>query len=531
MMRGLLLSGLLTTALAAGPVGAAETYGLVIGIDDYDHIPDLQGAVNDARDIAAALEDMDAEVTLLLDAEASRDAILSAWRDIAAKVERGDRFVISYAGHGSNEPAAHPETEADGLDENFLLAGFAPSGADAAERIRDDEIATLLALTPEAQVIFVADACHSGTVSRNISPVLGYRYVENGVLSDDPLPPPPPPPGGRSEGREDVALFLAAVDETAKVPEFLIDGRPRGALSYAFARGLRGAADADRDADLTKEELAFYVRRSVRQISQGVQAPQVSPAGRGSEVLFSLRSGGTSSLSEDIFSLGFDALPRLTLAHDGDAGTDLVLGRLDGIDLVGPGEAATLIYDSRAGALRSMVGDVIRVVGPAGQDGFAEITQTVIDKMRIANALGQAGERHALAVTFAAGDKTYAAGDRVDVRVTQRMTDHLALFAISSDGSMSFLYPVQDPQAGISDPLSIPPEDTLELMLQVTPPFGADHLIAFETANDSPDLRAALAAAERSGDLRAFWDLLRGAAVYMTEPPAVAIFPFYTTRS
>ena len=530
MMRPLLASIAVSVSALGTPL-VADTYGLVIGIDAYDHIPDLQGAVNDARDIAAALEDMDAEVTLLLDGAATREAIFAAWRDIAAKVEPGDRFVISYAGHGSNEPAAHPETEIDGLDENFLLAGFAPVGADAAERIRDDEIATLLALTPDAQVIFVADACHSGTVSRNITPVLGYRYVENGVLSDDPLPPPPPPPGGRSEGRDDVALFLAAVDETAKVPEFLIEGRPRGALSFAFARGLRGAADADRDSELTKEELAFYVRRSVRQISQGVQAPEVSPAGRGAEILFSLRSGGDTVISQDVFSLSFDALPRLTLAHDGDAGTDLVLGRLDGIDLVGPGDAASLVYESDSGSLKTMVGDVVRVLGRSDSEDFGTVAQVAIDKMRIAAALETAARNSALAVTFGGGDKTYRTDEIVEVQVLQRQSEHLALFAISSDGSMSFLYPIQDPAAGLNDPLSVTPTETLDLPLKVTPPYGADHLIAFETANDSPDLRAALAAAEQQGDLRTFWDLLRGAAVYMTEPPTVAIFPFYTTRS
>src|SRR6056297_1233631 len=129
----------------AGPALAERSYGLVIGIDDYAFIPDLYGAVNDAEDIADALAGSGAEVTLLLDGAATRAAILGAWEGILDRAAPGDRLVVSYAGHGSNEPEHVAGSEEDGRDENFLLAGFAPRGAAAGERIRDDEIAEFLA--------------------------------------------------------------------------------------------------------------------------------------------------------------------------------------------------------------------------------------------------------------------------------------------------------------------------------------------------------------------------------------------------
>ncbi|MEP0722442.1 MAG: caspase family protein, partial [Marinomonas sp.] len=61
---------------------AERTFGLVIGIDEYTYIPDLHGAVNDAEDIADALDSLGAEVTLLTDAKATRSAILGAWEHI-----------------------------------------------------------------------------------------------------------------------------------------------------------------------------------------------------------------------------------------------------------------------------------------------------------------------------------------------------------------------------------------------------------------------------------------------------------------
>ena len=56
--------------LAAGlaaplPAFAGNLYGLVIGIDDYQHITDLKGAVNDARDVAGTLEKLEASKVIL----------------------------------------------------------------------------------------------------------------------------------------------------------------------------------------------------------------------------------------------------------------------------------------------------------------------------------------------------------------------------------------------------------------------------------------------------------------------------------
>ena len=200
MMRAIFLISLYFSAIFASPALAERTFGLVIGIDDYAIVPDLHGAVNDAEDIADALETLGAEVTLLTDANATRAAILGAWETILKDANEGDRLIISYAGHGSNEPESTPGSERDGRDENFLLAGYAPRGEAAGQRIRDDEIANLLARSARLEVIFVADACHSGTVTRNLNPVLGYRYVTPDKVANDPLPPPPPPPMPRTGG-------------------------------------------------------------------------------------------------------------------------------------------------------------------------------------------------------------------------------------------------------------------------------------------------------------------------------------------
>lgn len=486
--------------LAAAPAQAERTFGLVIGIDDYTYVPDLHGAVNDARDIADALTAIGAEVTLLTDAEATRDAILGNWRGILARAQPGDRLIVTYAGHGSNEPEHTPGSEADGRDENFLLAGFAPRGEAAGQRIRDDEIADLLEQSAALEVIFVADACHSGTVTRNLNPELGYRYVSSQTLSADPLPPPPPPPPSGSEAGQ-VALFLAAVNEAEKVPEVLIDGEARGALSYAFADGLRGAADLDRDGRLTKGELETHVRRTVRQVSDGVQLPQSEPAGFENRALLALPETAPAPAPEiPLRDRAFADLPPIQVSARSD---------WTGIQGIAPAETGLL---RREGAtLFSAVGD------PVGLAADRTTLQAAVDKHRLAETLDRLSFP-ALAVAFDQGDRTYSEGEALAIAVEGRTSPFLTLFNIGADGTITLLYPV----ASMDDPSSLPPAVPLDLPVRIAAPFGADHVVAVETDTPALALRTDLARLSGSRDMAALWDTLR-----RTEG-RIALFPFFT---
>ncbi|MGB6949907.1 MAG: caspase family protein, partial [Methyloceanibacter sp.] len=103
------LSGLLAALFCFGagvPATAAELYGLVVGIDDYIGTDnDLDGAANDARDVAQALSGVGAkELVRLINDDAGKDRIAAAWDALLAKAEAGDTIIFSYAGHGGQEP-------------------------------------------------------------------------------------------------------------------------------------------------------------------------------------------------------------------------------------------------------------------------------------------------------------------------------------------------------------------------------------------------------------------------------------------
>ncbi|MEM9707652.1 MAG: caspase family protein [Pseudomonadota bacterium] len=472
----------LVLLLWAQPVLSATTFGLVIGIDEYAFIPDLHGAVNDAEDIADALEELGASVQLLRNGEATREAVLGAWEAVLDRAEPGDRLIVSYAGHGSNEPEHRAGSERDGRDENFLLAGFAPRGVSAGERIRDDEIADLLARRNDIDVIFIADACHAGTVTRNLNPTLGYRYVEAATMEADPLQPPPAPTGDHSSGTN-VALFLAAVNETEKVPEILIDGVARGALSYAFADALRGAADLDEDGELTKGEIETHVRRKVRQLSDGAQLPQSEPVGNENRALLVIPS--PAAPPPTLFARDFQALPPL-------------------------GENALRVEDNR---VYSAVGDRVAHLDRASD--FARVKA----KHRLVAAL-QTLALPPLAIRFDRGDRLYQAGETANVSVENRTTPHLTLFNLSADGTITLLYPL----TGFGDPAAVPPGERVELRAEASPPFGADHVVAVESETPPIILRAQISAIDGTRDLERLWNALRA------EPGRIAVFPLMTAE-
>lgn len=503
-------------AIAPIPAQAGKIYGLVIGVDEYQFISDLNGAVNDARDIENALTDLGADVTTLIDGAASRSAIMNEWRRLAINLQPEDQLIVTYAGHGSNEPEAIKGSEQDGRDETLLLAGFSPYGAAAGERIRDDEIAELLSLSRPGQVIFVADACHSGTLSRNLAPSLGYRYVSVDGITDDPLPPPPPRTA-EAESREQTALFLGAADDSEKTPEFLIDGQPRGALSYSFAASLRDAlADENADNQLTKGEIETYVRRKVRAISQGSQRPQVSPAGQSNTPLFTTKRqlGRADDRAKDLVDVPFKDLPPIAMYHNGAIAEPVV-----GITKVSDPKMAKLRLSPETGAIYSMVGDIL-MQPPSG--AAAANVQAVVDKLRFVEAMTPFSGP--LDIHFDGGDRTYLQDDIVKIEAHGRKTQHIALLNIASNGEISFLYPIPS----LGDPKTVNAKDTLRIPVKVEGPFGADHVLAIETASSAPALLQLIEYYDGTSDLPAFWNSFRHFVLTQDTQPTVAIFPFHT---
>ena len=283
----------------------AKNFALVIGIDDYDYIEPLDGAVGDATDIYKALKANAVaadDLYFLTNKQASKKNIQTAWNNMVSQSMTGDTLLVTYAGHGSQITDTNGD-EADSKDEVFLLSGFREAGADAYDNlISDDEWFRWFESARGRQVVFVADSCHSGTMNRSIALKKRYQEISTKIIA------PPKHAAYREEHKEqNFVTIFAASTEDMDTYERKINGRTRGALSYAFANAIRGAAD-DGDGTLKKQELEIYLFNTITELtSEGnnKQVPQFIPEGFNTKNLIALKRSGVGSTESKTFDVYF----------------------------------------------------------------------------------------------------------------------------------------------------------------------------------------------------------------------------------
>jgi len=501
MRRFLLLPAALCAAcLLAGPAGAGERiYGLVVGIDDYRGTAnDLKGAVNDAKGIAAALKDAGAtDVKILTDGAASKSAIRNAWLGLVREASPGDTIVFTYAGHGGQEPEpAGRGGEADHLNENFILAGYEPSGANSVERIVDDEIYDWLKAADEKgiEVVFVADSCHSGTMTRGIGAnVVRYRtgtFADPDLAGDLLKLPDPEAATAQPEDFRNVT-FVAATQDDMLTPELMIDGVPHGALSWAFARAVRGAADANGDGHLSQQELLAYLVPTVEAQAENQQQPGIEPL-RPVDRPIMRALAGTATPAQ-----AAETAP-LTLFIRGDIPARLPL--VPGVVLTREEGEADLIWDRAAGIVEHRIG------GRVAEHVEDAAMPAILSKW---SALAFIKERMAadpVALAVPSGGKVYHPGDSVDLAMTGERLPYLTLFNLPPDGRVEFFWPLSDKEA-TTDWRGRPFAEHFRVD---RPPYGAEHIVAVLTAEPASALHAALKAMPNAASAGGLAATLRG---------------------
>lgn len=185
-----------TTQAAVGRPADPTKRALIIAIGAYPR-PEVTGyrilnAGNDVPLVRGALSRHGfADITVLKDADAKRDAIMAALDEMLSRSQPGDVVAIHYSGHG-HRLTDDSGDEADGYDE--VLVPYAASAKvgpdyDGSGHIRDDDFGRAIAAIGErvaengaaGQVLVTIDACYSGSITRSTLPVRG---------DPDPIGPP-----------------------------------------------------------------------------------------------------------------------------------------------------------------------------------------------------------------------------------------------------------------------------------------------------------------------------------------------------
>lgn len=223
-----------------------QKYALCVGIN-YKGQAALRGCVNDANDWAQILRAHGYEVRTLLDEDATKSALVAELTSLAGKGRRGDRIVFTYSGHGTWVPDADGD-EADLRDEALVPADYKKAGV-----LTDDEMHRIFELRRiGVRATVISDSCHSGTVSRFMTPKSG-----NGRVDPEAKPKFLPPGVFLSEGQRKAALrverapvrgrprpgvvLLSGCDDNEVSYDAFIGNRHRGAMTANAIRCLSAA--------------------------------------------------------------------------------------------------------------------------------------------------------------------------------------------------------------------------------------------------------------------------------------------------
>ena len=498
-------------ASASSLTPSGQLRALVVGIDDYDVLNDLKGAVNDANLLTAALTAAGArEVVTLTNGQATRVAIFDRLDTLAAASSPGDTLLLTYAGHGGQQPERVRGSESDGFDEVLQLAAYRDDPHNDAH-IVDDDLHDWIARHPDLRIMLVLDSCHSGTMTRKkpkIGAELSVRFGMRGTQPSAVFAPIVLDAPAVDEGVQSHEIRITAIDDAYAIPELRLDGQYHGALSYYMAKAIGGGADQNADGVTTLGELRLYLNSNAKNVAESQVRPSVDAQLDKDAPIFGTVNRGSIDNDTD----GWPPLPVAGLS-------DEVLSHLNGVE-PSPSVFATLVFRFEDGRwnVYSTLGDHIVSFEPAA-GGAIPVTgaQAVIEKWRSLARLHRLAEPRPLAVNAKDGSGTYHQGLLFEPEFVAPMPKWVLMLTLASDGT------IQAPNEPIAGAKLL----ERRISAPVVPPFGADHFVVIGSDRPLHTFAQAVAEINMTSESMMLIDLLAN-MIDDDSTVRIGIVPLYT---
>ena len=302
--------------------GYANSWAIVIGIDDYAKWPKLRYAVRDAEGIRQMLIEKFAfsaeRVVSLNNEEATRIGILAAFHDRLAHgdIQKNDRIFVFFAGHGATRKLS------SGRDLGYIVPVDSDPDQFASDAIPMTEIQNIAESLNAKHILFVMDACYSG---------LGLTRG-----------------GNSSSFLRDNAKRIGRQMLTAGGSDQLVaDGGPNGhsVFSWVLLQALAGKADLNGDGLITATELAAYIAPAVSSVSNQTPAFGSLPGSEGGDFVFEL-AGETEFINTQTTQLSTESI---ALNSKLDAARPLAQPSTEGKPDGGAPAAVVIVKDLQGG--------------------------------------------------------------------------------------------------------------------------------------------------------------------------------------
>lgn len=253
-----------------GPLQAATRRAIVIGLGEQ--IDKSWAKINGDRDVGPVAEMLRkngfADITTLVNAQATKAAIVGAINALTARAGKGDVVYIHFSGHGQMMTDLDGD-ETDGLDEAWIPydACMRYCEADRGDKhLCDDELSVLLTQLREkighrGTIAVVVDACHSGGSTRTVKTRRDDDMVVRGADVDFEIPGKTMP---RNASHVEAWLTLSACQDFQLNQEY----NGMGKLTHILVNNWPSFAGHTDDAILKAIDNAYESRKYKGPVAQ-----------------------------------------------------------------------------------------------------------------------------------------------------------------------------------------------------------------------------------------------------------------------
>lgn len=232
-----------------------NSWAVIIGIDEYQHVPKLENAVNDAKQLAEILRDIGFnEIIELYNDATTKESIMSLFMDddqLPDKVDFEDRILVFFSGHGTTLTNKRDQSTSGYIIPYNGQVGMASSLIEFNELVQKS-VKRLAA----KHILFLMDCCFSGIAAlRQIS-------AKDVAVTSMPIPEFIK----TCTSKVAVQIITAGQDDQLVLDTSIFTGH--SPFTGAIIQGLKTwESDLNNDGVLTATELGVYLDRKVSDVA------------------------------------------------------------------------------------------------------------------------------------------------------------------------------------------------------------------------------------------------------------------------